>query len=163
MSHAGNARDVGEIMRLKPTLVELVETEPEPLDRGWLHYGIALASDVGGELDEASAHARSCAQDAELAGHAHLTAIAAEVGLFTELARTGAIDQPALVETIELIRRSSSQTLFVVGLWFVARFAATFDRPSATTWLVDAERIYAQLGTTIWLPDGSGRQHERRR
>ncbi len=115
----------------------------------WIHYGLALAAYVGGELEQACEHAAS-ADAAQATGDAHSIASAAATRLLVQSARDGAIPQPALSEVLELTRRTRVRTLAAVALWFVARYDAAVAPETAARWLAHAERILADLDVQLW-------------
>jgi predicted ATPase/DNA-binding SARP family transcriptional activator len=150
LAQAGNARDRDEIRRLKPVLIDLITPETDALDRGWIHYGVALAAYANGELEEACDQARASTQAAAASGNPHLNAAAAAAMMLTRAARDGAIPQQALIHTLDLIRQTTVKTLAAVGLWFVARYAAAVAPQTAARWLAHAERVLAELETELW-------------
>ena len=78
--------------------------------------------------------------------------LASAVGtlLLSQSARDGVITQPALVETLELMRPPSVQPLAAFALWLVARYAADVAPETAGRWLAHSDRIVAAIDSQLW-------------
>ena len=143
-----NARDLDEMRRLKLTLLDLVAGEQDDEGLGWIHYNLALEAYVEGHLDQACDHA---SRSAETCGGDELTlAVALATRLLAESARDETIPQPALAETIEVMRRPGIKTLTAFALWFIARYAAGVAPEVAERWLAYGEQIRADLDVRMW-------------
>ncbi len=79
-----------------------------------------------------------------------MLASAAGTLLLSQSARDGAIPQPALAETIAVMRRPGVPPLSAFGLWLVARYAAEVAPESAGRWVAHAERIVTALDSELW-------------
>jgi hypothetical protein len=148
LGDAINARDVDEIRRLKPTLVELALGELDDQALAWIYYNLALESYVEGDFDMAWAHA---SRSAEACGDDQMTrAAAVATRLLAQSARDETIPQTALAEAVELMRQAGMKMVAAFALWFVARYAAAVDPESAARWLAYGERILADLDSRMW-------------
>ena len=145
-----NARDRGEMGRLRPMLLAVITQEPSPVALGWTHYFLALDAYVDGRFDEAYEHAALSAASAGELGHAYMLATAVATRLLAESARDRAIARSALAEVLELVRDVSVQPLAAFALWFVARYAAAVAPETAGQWLAHAERIVAAIDSELW-------------
>lgn len=78
--------------------------------------------------------------------------LASAVGtqLLAQSARDGVIAQPALLETVELMRPASVQPLAAFALWLVARYAADVAPETAGRWLAHSDRIVAAIDPQLW-------------
>jgi hypothetical protein len=79
-----------------------------------------------------------------------MLAAATAMSLLADSAAAGEIAQPALVATLELMRRVSLPPMSAFGLWFVACYAAGFAPDHARHWLATAERIALSLDSPLW-------------
>jgi hypothetical protein len=148
LGDAINARDIEEVRRLKPTLLELAAGELEDEALAWIQYNLALEAYVESDFIEACEHA---SRSAEACGTDQLTlAGAVATKLLAQSAQDEEIPQPALAEVVELMRRPGIKTLAAFALWFVARYAVAIAPDIAARWLVCAEKILADLDVRMW-------------
>ena len=145
-----NTRNVDEMRRLKPRLLELVKPHTDAKALGWIHLHLSMAGYIDGELDQAVEHASQSVKQALAVDHAYLLATAVQIQLLASWARDGVIAQRAIADGVDRMRRTGVKTDAVVALWFVARYAASVDPPVAGQWLAHAERILAELNSEIW-------------
>ncbi len=145
-----NTRNVEEMRRLKPRLVELITPQTGAKSLGWIHLQLATGSYIEGDLEQAFEHASRCVEQALEINHEYLLVTALQTQLIAGWARDGTISPAVLAEVVDRIRRSGVQTDAVVALWFVARYAASVAPQSAGQWLAYAERILAELDSEIW-------------
>ena len=96
---------------------------------------------MDGRFESACEHATLSVEKAEAIGHEFMLASAVGTRLLSQSARDGVIAQPALAETIELMRRPGVPPLAAFALWLVARYAAGVGAGGAGRWLAHAERI----------------------
>jgi predicted ATPase len=149
-SLAMNARDLDEVRRLKPTLLELTATETSVRSVGWIHYHLACEAYVEGDVEAACEHASRSVEAAAAAGNEFMLAISVAARLLVQSARDGAIPQPALAEALELARRALHEPLAVFALWLIARYAAAVAPETAGRWLAYAERSRTNLDDELW-------------
>jgi predicted ATPase/DNA-binding SARP family transcriptional activator len=147
---AVNARDRDEMLRLRPSLLEVITPEASAQALGWTHYFLALDAYVDGRFEDAAEHAGESAANAAELGHDYMYATAVATRLLAESARDSAIPRTALAEMVELVRGISVQPLAAFGLWFVARYAAAVAPESAAQWLAHAERIVVSIDSELW-------------
>ena len=147
---ACNARDTAEMRQLRPQLLALLTPGASARARGWTHYFLALSAYVDGMLDGACDHAGESAALAREIGHEVMLASAVGMLLLSQSARDGVITQPALVETLELMRPPSVQPLAAFALWLVARYAADVAPETAGRWLAHSDRIVAAIDSQLW-------------
>ena len=145
-----NARDRGEMRRIRPMLLAVITPEAGEKALGWTHYFLALDAYVDGRFDDACDHAALSVASANELQHEYMLATAVATRLLSESARDRAIAQPALAEVLELVRDVSVQPLSAFALWFVARYAAAVAPGTAAQWLVHAERIVTALDSELW-------------
>jgi predicted ATPase len=145
-----NARDPAEMRRLRPDLVALLTPDASARARGWTYYYLALDAYVNGMLDSACEHATLSVALAKEIGHEVMLASAVGTLLLSRSARDGVITQPALVETLELMRPPSVQPLAAFALWLVARYAADVAPETAGRWLAHSDRIVAAIDSQLW-------------
>jgi predicted ATPase/DNA-binding SARP family transcriptional activator len=149
-AQALNARDTEEMRRLRPDLLALLTREASARSRGWTHYFLALDAYVDGTLDPACEHALLSVALAKEIGHEVMLASAVGALLLSQSARDGVITQPALVETLELMRPPSVPPLAAFALWLVARYAADVAPETAGRWLAHSDRIVAAIDSQLW-------------
>jgi predicted ATPase/DNA-binding SARP family transcriptional activator len=145
-----NSRDLEEMRRLRPELLELITPDASPKALGWIHYFLALDAYVDGRFQAACDHASLSVANAETAGHEVMLASAAATRLLSESARDGVITLAALIDVLEAMRRPGIQPVSVFALWLVARYAAAVAPESAGRWLAHAERIVAGIDSQLW-------------
>jgi predicted ATPase/DNA-binding SARP family transcriptional activator len=145
-----NTRDLDEMARLRPELLELITPEASPKALGWIHYFLALDAYVDGRLQEACDQASLSVENAELAGHEVMLAGAVATRLLSESARDGVITRAALLDALQVMQRPGIQALSAFALWLVARYAASVAPDTAGRWLAHAERIVAALDSQLW-------------
>ncbi len=145
-----NARDIDEMRRLRPDLLALLTPDSSARARGWTHYFLALAAYVDGTLDDSCEHAERSVRLASEIGHEVMLASAVGARLLSQSARDGVIAQPALLETLELMRPPSVQPLAAFALWLVARYAADVAPETAGGWLAHSDRIVAAIDSQLW-------------
>jgi predicted ATPase len=147
---ACNARDTEAMRQLRPQLLALLTPEASARSRGWTHYFLALDAYVDGMLDDACEHAAQSVTLAKEIGHEVMVATAVGTLLLSRSARDGVITQPALVETLELMRPPSVQPLAAFALWLVARYAADVAPETAGRWLAHSDRIVSAIDSQLW-------------
>jgi predicted ATPase/DNA-binding SARP family transcriptional activator len=145
-----NARDLEEMRRLRPALLDLANSESSPKALGWVHYFLALDDYVDERFDASCEHASRSAEKAEEIGHEFMLGSAMGTRLLAASARDGVMEQPALAETLEFMRRPGVPPLAAFALWLVARYAAGVAPDTAGRWLAHAERILAELNSPLW-------------
>lgn len=145
-----NAHDLDEMRRLRPALLDLVTPDASPKALGWVHYFLALDAYADERFDASCEHASLSAEKAEEVGHEFMLGSAIGTRLFARSARDGVIEQPALAETLEYMRRPGVPPLAAFALWLVARYAAGVAPGAAGRWLAHAERILATLNSPLW-------------
>ncbi len=101
-------------------------------------------------LESACEHAALSVELANEIGHEVMLASAVGTLLLSQSARDGVITQPALVETLELMRPPSVQPLAAFALWLVARYAADVAPETAGRWLAHSDRIVAAIDSQLW-------------
>jgi hypothetical protein len=149
-AQALNARDLEAMRELRPELTALLTDEASARARGWTHYFLALDAYVNDMLDDACEHAARSVELAREIGHEVMLASAVGTLLLSRSARDGVITQPALVETLELMRPPSVQPLAAFALWLVARYAADVAPETAGRWLAHSDRIVAAIDSQLW-------------
>ncbi len=147
---AVNAHDHDEMRRLQPALLDLVTPDASPKALGWIHYFLAIDAYVDERFDASCEHASLSAEKAEEIRHEFMLGSAIGTRLLARSARDGVIEQPALAETLEYMRRPGVQPLAAFALWLVARYAAGVAPAAAGQWLAHAERILAALNSPLW-------------
>jgi predicted ATPase/DNA-binding SARP family transcriptional activator len=147
---ACNAADVDGMRQLRPDLLALLTPEASARARGWTHYFLALGAYVDGMLDAACEHAALSVALAKEIGHEVMLASAVGTLLLSQSARDGMITQPALAETVELMRPPGVQPLAAFALWLVARYAADVAPETAGAWLAHSDRIVAAIDSQLW-------------
>jgi predicted ATPase/DNA-binding SARP family transcriptional activator len=145
-----NARDREDMRRLRPELLALITPEASARSLGWTHYFLALDAYVDERFQSADEHAGLSIEKAREIGHEFMLAGAVGTRLLSRSARDGVIDQPQLVEALELMRRPSVQPLAAFALWLAARYAAGVAPETAGRWLAHAERIIAAIDSELW-------------
>jgi hypothetical protein len=145
-----NARDRGEMARLRPALLALLRPGTSTRALGWAHYFLALDAYVDGRLDDAARHAAGAVEQAEAAGHEFMIASAVGTGLLAQSARDGTIERAALAGALDRMRRPGVAPLSAFALWLAARYAAGVDAEAAGRWLAHGERILAALDSQLW-------------
>jgi hypothetical protein len=101
-------------------------------------------------LDDSCEHAgRSVALAREI-GHEVMLASAAGTLLLSQSARDRVITQPALAQTVEIMRPPGVQPLAAFALWLVARYAADVAPETAGRWLAHSDRIVAAIDSQLW-------------
>jgi predicted ATPase len=149
-AQALNARDLEAMRELRPELTALLTDEASARARGWTHYFLALDAYVNDMLDDACEHAARSVELAREIGHEVMLASAVGTLLLSRSARDGVITQPALVETLELMRPPSVQPLAAFALWLVARYAADVAPETAGRWLAHSDRIVTAIDSQLW-------------
>ncbi len=139
------ARDRAEMDRLHPVLISLITPETSPRVLGWVYYSLFGESYLDGRLEEAYEHACSSAERAREIGHGYMLVCALEARLLARWAVDDEITQPELAEVFELASGHGVHSVAVAAVWFVARYAAAVDPPSARRWLTLAERISTEF------------------
>ncbi|HTA13043.1 MAG TPA: BTAD domain-containing putative transcriptional regulator [Solirubrobacteraceae bacterium] len=145
-----NARDLEAMRELRPQLLAQLTPEASARSRGWTHYFLALDAYVGGMLDESCEHAVQSLELGKEIGHEVMLACAVGTLLLSRSARDGVITQPALAETVELMRPPGVQPLAAFALWLVARYAADVAPETAGRWLAHSDRIVAAIDSQLW-------------
>ena len=74
----------------------------------------------------------------------------------------GTITQPALAETVELMRPPGVQPLAAFALWLVARYAADVAPETAGRWLAHSDRIVAAIDSELLARARAARRDPRR-
>ncbi|HTU97023.1 MAG TPA: BTAD domain-containing putative transcriptional regulator [Solirubrobacteraceae bacterium] len=145
-----NGRDLEAMRELRPELLAQLTPEASPRARGWTHYFLALDAYVNARFDEGCEHAERSIALAREIGHGAMLASAAGTLLLSQSARDGVITQPALMETLELMRPPGLQPLAAFALWLVARYAVDVAPETAGRWLAHSDRIVAAIGSELW-------------
>jgi predicted ATPase/DNA-binding SARP family transcriptional activator len=149
-AHALNARDRNEMRRLRPALLAGITPDATPKTRIVTHGALAIDAYVDGQWQPASEHASIGVEQCETLGHAYTLGTAVGVRLLVDSARDASISQPALRETLEIMRRPGAAPLAVFALWLVARYAAGVAPDTAGQWLAHAERIIIAGDIQLW-------------
>jgi predicted ATPase/DNA-binding SARP family transcriptional activator len=149
-AQALNARDLVAMGELRPELMAQLTPDASPRARGWTHYFLALDAYVNGLLDDSCEHATRSVVLATEIGHEVMLASAAGALLLGQSARDGVITQPALLETVELMRPPGMQPLAAFALWLVARYAVVVAPETAGRWLAHSDRIVAAIDSQLW-------------
>ena len=149
-AQALNARDRSEIHRLAQLVRDLIGPETPERNLGWLHYYLALDAYIDGRLELACEHGSRAVEAAGAIDHAYTLGAATAASLLARSARDRSIAQPDLMQALERMKKPAVQPLAVVALWFVARYAVSFDPGAATVWLARAEHLFAELDTQFW-------------
>jgi predicted ATPase len=145
-----NARDLTAMRELRPELLAQLTPQASPRARGWTHYFLALDAYVDGTLDDACQHAANSVALAKEIGHEAMLSSAAGALLLGQSARDGVITQPALLETVELMRPAGLPPLAAFALWLVARYAVDVEPETAGRWLAHSDRIAAAIDSQLW-------------
>jgi predicted ATPase/DNA-binding SARP family transcriptional activator len=145
-----NDRDLYEIGRLKPALLELLAEEIPLRSLGYLNEILGIGAYAEGDLAAAFDHATRGLEAASACGSAYLLAIASMTRLLVTSCRDRTIPRRALAELLEHMQRTGVPPHAVFALWFVARYAAAVAPRAAPQWLAHAERIRDQVGTDYW-------------
>jgi hypothetical protein len=149
-SAAINDRDLDEIGRLKPALLELLTHDIPVRGVGYLSDILAMGAYAEGDLAAAFDHATRSLEAAMVSGSAYLLANASMTRLLVTSCRDGTIPRRALAEVLERVQKTGVPPHAVFALWFVARYAAAVAPRAAAQWLVHAERIRDDVGTDFW-------------
>lgn len=149
-ARALNARNRAEMTQLRPMLLALVTPQASPKALGWLHYFLALDAYVDGRFEESREHAALSVDSARAIGHDYMLGSAAGTRLLAHSACEGAIRQPDLAATLELMARPSIAPLSIFALYLVSRYAAGLAPREASRWLAQAERIAQATDSQLW-------------
>src|SRR5262249_27288354 len=136
-----NDRDIEEIGRLKPQLLELLTQEIPVRSVGYLNEILGTGAYAEGDLGAAFDHATRGVEAAADCGSAYLLAIASMTRLLVTSSRDRTIPRRALAELVEHMQKTGVPPHTVFALWFVARYAASVAPHAAPQWLAHAERI----------------------
>lgn len=147
---AVNARDRDEMTRLRPALLAMITPEASPRTMLIMHHSLAIDAYVDGRWEAASEHASVSVEYAQAIGHEYILANAVGTQMLADSARDESIAQPALLETLELLRRPGVAPLAVLALWLVARYAAGVGSDGAGQWLAHAERLIVVADIQLW-------------
>jgi predicted ATPase len=145
-----NDRDIEEIRRMKPALLELLAQEIPIRSVGYLNEILGIGAYAEGDLAAAYDHATRGVEAAAACGSAYLLAIASMTRLLVTSLRDRTIPRRALAELLEHMQKTGVPPHAVFALWFVARYAAAVAPPAAPQWLAHAERIRKQVDTDYW-------------
>ncbi len=105
-AHALNARDRDEMRRLRPALLAAITPGASPNTLAVTHCSLAIDAYVDGRWQAASEHAAIGVEQSEALGFAYQLAAAVGTRLLIDSARDESISQPALRETLEVMRRA---------------------------------------------------------
>ena len=145
-----NAQDTEAVGRLRLRLSLFADADIPPRYLAGLNNTLAAAAYLEGDIDAANAYAAEAVRLAASVDHAYGLGSARATQLMFLAIRDHEIRRSDLTEALETIARTAVAPLVVVALWLVARYAAEIDRDAAIRWMLDAERIYADVDLRLW-------------
>ncbi len=150
IAHALNRGDLDEALRLRDELLLVTELDGlRPGTRAGRASILGLCAFVEGRHEEAVELLTEALAMAQAAEHPHMLAIAGCSHLFVLSARDGEIRRESLIELIAAAATLQLPDVAVVTLWFVARYAVTFDRGFAEQILAHATRLQNDLDLVL--------------
>jgi predicted ATPase/DNA-binding SARP family transcriptional activator len=145
-----NSQDSEAVAQLRPRLALFADADIPPRYLAGLNNTLAAAAYLEGDIDAASAYAAEAVRLATSVDHAYGLGAARATQLMFVAIRDHEIRRSDLIEALATIARTAVAPLVVVALWLVARYAAEIDRDAAIGWMLDAERIYADIDLRLW-------------